>query len=381
MANCLLSIFSKLTVDQLKAFIAARQYPDKERYVTPPGNKGTLKEAQEGIMKMILFAYNWRQRSITIIEHQDQDEPTDINDSDVGTIQTDRVHNNELASSEVTVLPSDLLSNEEWVRNTTNLMSLVPMSSVISTEDKDKANKLAQHLTARFREHKSQKVLAARRNHWSMKFASKNLAVNAALMVLSNHVKKDIARLSEEDSLLSGDISKFQECSLVPEQHGAYLYYDKNNEVFIRSGKVTNRGFKVRDDEHRLAAKSMTSKSRFYALYPSTSSQRANIRGTRGVFENLVQLVGSSFKPLSPDAMNLNRDWKDGGLLILSDKEKECISESSAGKTQIQKFHNICAYQLELSYDLAISPLNNVSQNPGFESFLGIVNGYDKRTT
>ncbi len=29
----------------------------KERYVTPPGNKGTLKEAQDGIMKMILFAY------------------------------------------------------------------------------------------------------------------------------------------------------------------------------------------------------------------------------------------------------------------------------------------------------------------------------------
>ena len=75
-----LSRFSMLTVDQLKAFIAARQYPDKERYVTPPGNKGTLKEAQDGIMKMILFAYTWRQQSITIIEHQD--EQTNLADSE-----------------------------------------------------------------------------------------------------------------------------------------------------------------------------------------------------------------------------------------------------------------------------------------------------------
>jgi hypothetical protein len=89
-------------------------------------------------------------------------------------------------------------------------------------------------------------------------------------------------------------------------------------------------------------------------------------------------LVGSGFISTSPDALNLNRDWKDGGFLILSIKEKERISKSSAGKTQLDTFHNICAYQLELGYDLAISPLHNVSQNPGFESFLGIVNGYDK---
>jgi hypothetical protein len=117
--------------------------------------------------------------------------------------------------------------------NKPHVISTNVISFLTEDKDKDKANKLAQPLPARFREHKSQKVLAVRRNHWSMKLVSKNLAVNAALMVLSNHVKKDIARLNEEDSLLSGDISKFQECSLVPEQHGAYLYYDKNNEVFI----------------------------------------------------------------------------------------------------------------------------------------------------
>ncbi len=90
----------------------------------------------------------------------------------------------ELASSDVTILPSDLLSNEEWVRKATILMSLV-RTSIISKEEKDKADKLLQHLTSRFCEHKNQKVLKARRDHRSMKFASNNLAVNAALMILS----------------------------------------------------------------------------------------------------------------------------------------------------------------------------------------------------
>ena len=327
-------------------------------------------------MKMIRFAYDWRVRPIVV---KQPDEPTNTADNQASVTPTTAIHTVKLTTIEAIVLPSELLSNEEWVRNTTNLMSLARTSTIVSQEDKDKADKLVQHLTARFGLHKNLKIfIKAKRNHWSMKLAMRNLAVNAASMILSEHVKKHIARLNEEDSLLSGDVSKFRDCSLVPEQHGAYLYYDTNNEVFIRSGKVTHRGFKVRDDEHRLAAKNMTAKSRFYSLYPSQSSQRANVKGTRGVFEDLIQLVGSGFVSTSSDALNLNRDWKEGGFLILTDKEKDRISGSSAGKTQLEKFHNICAYQLELGYDLAISPVHNVSENPGFESFLGVISGYVK---
>ena len=39
---------------------------------------------------------------------------------------------------------------------------------------------------------------------------------------------------------------------------------------------------------------------------------------------------------------------------------------------EMTKFHHILAYQIELRYDLAISPDNNVSMSPGFESVLGI---------
>ena len=64
--------------------------------------------------------------------------------SEESAVPTNSIHTVELVSSEVTILPSDLLSNKEWVRNITNLMSLV-RTSIISKEEKDKADKLVQH--------------------------------------------------------------------------------------------------------------------------------------------------------------------------------------------------------------------------------------------
>jgi hypothetical protein len=45
------------------------------------------------------------------------------------------------------------------------------------------------------------------------------------------------------------------------------------------------------------------------------------------------------------------------------------------GLTDIQKFHDMCAYQFEMGYDLAISLGCNISESPGFESVLGIYGG------
>jgi hypothetical protein len=47
------------------------------------------------------------------------------------------------------------------------------------------------------------------------------------------------------------------------------------------------------------------------------------------------------------------------------------------GTTEIEKFHDMCAYQFEMGYDLAISPGCNVSRSPGFESVLGIYGGQE----
>jgi hypothetical protein len=38
----------------------------------------------------------------------------------------------------------------------------------------------------------------------------------------------------------------------------------------------------------------------------------------------------------------------------------------------LTKFHEFLSYLMELGYDLAINTRDNVSSNPGFESFVGL---------
>ena len=67
--------------------------------------------------------------------------------------------------------------------------------------------------------------------------------------------------------------------------------------------------------------------------------------------------------------------------MLLSEFEKAKITSSkvsndgSMSYAQKQKFRSILAYQFELGYDLAIALSDNVSQSPGFESFIGIFGG------
>jgi hypothetical protein len=87
-------------------------------------------------------------------------------------------------------------------------------------------------------------------------------------------------------------------------------------------------------------------------------------------------VIAAGWSPTSDTAIFLDRSWKDGGLFILNKKEKKQIRASMGkGLTDIQKFHDMCAYQFEMGYDLAISPGCNISESPGFESVLGINGG------
>ena len=56
-------------------------------------------------------------------------------------------------------------------------------------------------------------------------------------------------------------------------------------------------------------------------------------------------------------------------------ESKQIRSSMGKGMMDIQRFHNMCAYQFEMGYDLAISPSCNVSESPGFESVLGLYGG------
>ena len=132
----------------------------------------------------------------------------------------------------------------------------------------------------------------------------------------------------------------------------------------------------MRGKEHFDESKKVKSSTHFYDLYPSNSCPRANKRGINGTFENLQMIVGAGWDPTSSCAKMLDRSWENGGLLIVNERESAQIRGSMGkGTTEIEKFHDMCAYQFEMGYDLAISPGCNVSRSPGFESVLGIYGG------
>ena len=122
------------------------------------------------------------------------------------------------------------------------------------------------------------------------------------------------------------------------------MYHDPRRSQFIQSGKRTGGydksqsptnptppamwGFAGRGNEHEKAAKADKSSSNFYDLYPSKHSHRATKRGKKGFHENLSFVIAAGFDPKSDTAKNLNKDWSEGGILILSDDDKVLIKKS-----------------------------------------------------
>ena len=100
-----------------------------------------------------------------------------------------------------------------------------------------KADFLLIKLRVRFKLHVKQRInQASTQNHWILKFAFKNLPVLAATMVLSKHLKIELKCLSETSCLLGCNLNQFIPCLLFPRHDGAYLYFDFNRDVFVRSG-------------------------------------------------------------------------------------------------------------------------------------------------
>jgi hypothetical protein len=202
----------------------------------------------------------------------------------------------------------------------------------------------------------------SKRNHWALKLAWKNLPVVASVMLLSNHLKMELKCLGEHDCLLAVNMNQFNLSGAFPNREGAYLYFNGNRGVFIRSGKVVCRGFKEQGKEHLACVKEEKSLLHFYFLYPSMYGKRRDKRDKLGCFEYLTQVIAAGFDPSSEPAMILDKDHTSSGLLIMN-SEDQCRIKSSLKKdlTSIQKHQEIIAYLFEFGYDLAISPENIVS--------------------
>ena len=247
----------------------------------------------------------------------------------------------------------------------------------MSTTEKEKADLLLTKLCERFKVHVKNRVKqAVKKNHWVLRFAFKNLPIIAATMILSKHLKLDLKCLGKSECLLSSNSNQFIPCLAFPRREGAYLYFDVNRGVFIRSGKVVRHGFQSRHEEHLAASKDEKSSSHFYFMYPSKEGKRKEKRDKLGCFEHLTQIIGAGFDPASEPAMQAIKNYNQGGLLVMSKDDerriKLCLKKEL---TAVQKFQEVIAYLFEFGYDLALSPENNVSHSPGFESILGIFGG------
>ncbi len=258
-----------------------------------------------------------------------------------------------------------------------DLKTMANATTEVSMTDKEKADLLLIRLHEQFKVHVKDWVKqAAKKHHWILRFAFKNLPIIAATMILSKHLKLDLKCLGEAECLLSSNANQFIPCLTFPRQEGAYLYFDFNRGVFIRSGKVVRCGFQARHDKHLAASKEEKSSSHFYFMYPLKEGKRKEKRDKLGCFEHLTQIIGAGFNPVSKPAMQVNKNYNEGGLLIMSkDDERRIKSCLKKEFIAVQKFQEVIAYLFEFGYDLALSPENNVSRSPRFESILGIFRG------
>jgi hypothetical protein len=161
-------------------------------------------------------------------------------------------------------------------------------------------------------------------------------------MVMVDHVKTDLKCLDEYDSLLSHCMHKFMLSATYPNREGAYLYYDTNLGEFIRSGRVSGRGFEKRHEEHKAKSKMANASSNFYFLYPSQHLQLKDTRRRKGTFESLDMYIAAGFDPNSDAAASVSKNYQDGGILVMDNDDINCIKSSmSRIPVELHKFHTL----------------------------------------
>ena len=197
----------------------------------------------------------------------------------------------------------------------------------------------------------------------------------AALMVLFNHVKDDISSLYDNVTLLNTPIFFVKVAGNESNKQGAYLHCDNNDDCWVRSGKVTGRGLKVRNDEHLKKAKAKQSASKFYLRYPTKCRARSNSTRRKGLFDNLTQFVAVGFV-VANDKFDrkVSLEYEQDGIFLFNESEKTRINASNKADRNMTALKRIdmIAYLIDIAYNIAISPVHNVSDNLGFELYLNI---------
>ena len=276
---------------------------------------------------------------------------------------------------------SSFLQKSSWIMQVTRSLDTTGTGTVLelSYELFMRADQLQKQLEQGLTRHCKLRITdEKKRDHWCLLWVSKNLPPMAAIMVLFNHIKSDISCLDVNQCLLSCSKSFLKATSgRYSGFDGCYLYYDLNNEEWIRSGKTIGRPFREREAEHKKASllkSAVSQKTKFYNAYPSKDVLLPDESAKKGEYENLAMLVGVTYSTLFKG--NLIRDIAQGGIFHFDQEVVEKISkvnfrEQGVAMARVQhKQMHMLGYLWELAYDLCIAPASNISVNPGFETLL-----------
>ena len=266
----------KANCDQLKAFILARK---KDVCKSHLPNKGKVANETLGGKNLISLAFDCREMPNLLMEdiEKAKEKVEEVNQITEVAAQNDFVRHDIILSesNNNNINASTILSNNEWIESAKQIFDPLSLttSNPIDATLIDKADVLQKKLVERLTHHIRRRVNPKKQNHWCLSWASSNFAQMAALMILSNHIKDEIDCLDSNTTLLKrGEYFFITAENEEAKKQGVYLHYDTNDGKWIRSGKVTGRGFDARNKEHRKYAAAKHATSRFYRRYPTKSS-------------------------------------------------------------------------------------------------------------
>ena len=89
----------------------------------------------------------------------------------------------------------------------------------------------------------------------------------------------------------------------------------------------------------------------------------------------MKQILVTGFDLKCEEANTLDKDHKDGGILVLSAVEAGRVKSGMRNLKcdNKEKFRHLLVYHTELGYDLAPGPGDVVSMDPGYEAIFGVI--------
>ena len=235
--------FDQCLKDELVAFIMVH-VKDVQKSKLP--KKGKVEDAKNGEKNLIAMAFDCRTKENIMHQQLDAHNKT-IEQREVQQSQDETPLPFSLPvplaqSNHYSIKPSLLLMRPEWVASIFDCFDpdqkriCIEIGETVSLRadllHKILLNRLARHINSRVREQE-------KRSHWCLKWAAENMAQMAAIMVVFDCVKDDLQLICEMKTLLKPP-TQYIISNTEGHNQGAYLYFDNNDNAWIRSGETTN---------------------------------------------------------------------------------------------------------------------------------------------